>query len=1044
MGVRGRGRRAATDVLATPSRPRRAQASRLAGGARRRRERRGGHGRRRRARRARGRLCPVPPTGRARGRRPDRGARAGRRDRPGVGGRHAADLSPCPCSCGSSAATPSGARTSACGRSPGSPRTSSTSCAGTLRAFNRGPAQVDQIERVADEYRRATMGTLRIAFLSGTVLELAATLGIALVAVTVGRLVEEASASRGLTVLVLAPELYLPSEPRGAVPRQRRRPRSRGAAPRPDRGRPDARSRRRPPAEAERGADPPRGRLVRISVPERARARHCRRRAGAGRDRRARRGYGERQDHDRISPPPPGGPHERSPARGGRPRHMRPVRVARADCGCRSGHALPGDGRREHQARRASADDDRMRRAAALAGADTFVASSRTVTTRWSATEDDHYRPARCSGSPLPAPSSAMRRSSSSTSRRRTSTRSAPSSWRGRRKAARRPHHPPARTGRARAPGRPDRHHRRRPHPGAGAGRGMRILRRLVGIAGIPRWRAALSVLLGALAVAFGVALMATAGYLVSRAAEQPPILSLTVTIVAVRFFGLARPLSRYLDRLVGHDLALRALGRIRARFYARLAAAPAQLETYRRGDLLERMIGDVDSLQGLYLGLGPPLVALAVGAAAGVTAAFLPQAAAVLALGLVVAGSRSRCSPAPSLARPPTAARRLGRAQRRACRACAVRPSSSRTAARTTSNAASALWTASPASRVATRSSGLGGTLLAACGLTVVGVLAVSVTAHDTGTSTACSSRRSRCSRSPRSTLSASARGRTGADGGRRVRAPAARAHRPRARGARPRTPIAAPTAPATVALEDVTVRYGSDEAPAPAASIYGSSRPQARARGPSGAGKTTVTHLLFRFLDPERGRVTIAGRDLREYRQEDVRRMFALAGQGAHLFASTIRENLRLARPAADDDALWSALRRAQVADWVHSLPDGLDTFVGEEGDGLSGGQRQRLVLARALLATLLCGPRRAHLPPRPRDGSVSDERRPRREPREDRAPDHAPLGGARPHRRGRHARRWCDRRPPERRWRVIPTGGRSEAGDDLASAAHAAWGA
>ncbi len=107
----------------------------------------------------------------------------------------------------------------------------------------------------------------------------------------------------------------------------------------------------------------------------------------------------------------------------------------------------------------------------------------------------------------------------------------------------------------------------------------MTTLRRLVAIAGIPRRRAALSVLLGALAAAFGVALMATAGYLISRAAERPPILSLTVTIVAVRFFGLARPLARYLDRLVGHDLALRALGRIRAGFYARLEPlAPAQL----------------------------------------------------------------------------------------------------------------------------------------------------------------------------------------------------------------------------------------------------------------------------------------------------------------------------------------------------------------------------------------------------------------------------------------------------------------------------------
>jgi len=120
----------------------------------------------------------------------------------------------------------------------------------------------------------------------------------------------------------------------------------------------------------------------------------------------------------------------------------------------------------------------------------------------------------------------------------------------------------------------------------------------------------------------------------------------------------------------------------------------------------------------------------------------------------------------------------------------------------------------------------------------------------------------------------------------------------------------------------------------------------------GPSGAGKTTVTNLLFRFLDPEHGRVTIGGHDVREYRQEDVRRMFALAGQEAHLFSTTIRENLRLARTGASDDELWVALRRAHVADWVESLPDGLDTFVGEDGSRLSGGQRQRLVLARALL--------------------------------------------------------------------------------------------
>ena len=99
----------------------------------------------------------------------------------------------------------------------------------------------------------------------------------------------------------------------------------------------------------------------------------------------------------------------------------------------------------------------------------------------------------------------------------------------------------------------------------------MSTARRLLALAGVPPRRVALAVLLGALAAVCGVGLMATAGYLISRAAEQPPILSLTVTIVAVRFFGLARPLSRYLERLASHDLALRSLARIRARFYERI-----------------------------------------------------------------------------------------------------------------------------------------------------------------------------------------------------------------------------------------------------------------------------------------------------------------------------------------------------------------------------------------------------------------------------------------------------------------------------------------
>jgi ABC-type transport system involved in cytochrome bd biosynthesis fused ATPase/permease subunit len=112
-------------------------------------------------------------------------------------------------------------------------------------------------------------------------------------------------------------------------------------------------------------------------------------------------------------------------------------------------------------------------------------------------------------------------------------------------------------------------------------------------------------------------------------------------------------------------------------------------------------------------------------------------------------------------------------------------------------------------------------------------------------------------------------------------------------------------------------------------------------------------VTNLLLRFLDPAAGQVALDGCDLREYRQVDVRATFALAGQEAHVFDSSIRANLLLARPNASEAELWDALGRAQLRDWVASLPEGLDTLVGEDGRRVSGGQRQRLTIARALLS-------------------------------------------------------------------------------------------
>jgi thiol reductant ABC exporter CydC subunit len=168
------------------------------------------------------------------------------------------------------------------------------------------------------------------------------------------------------------------------------------------------------------------------------------------------------------------------------------------------------------------------------------------------------------------------------------------------------------------------------------------------------------------------------------------------------------------------------------------------------------------------------------------------------------------------------------------------------------------------------------------------------------------------------------------------------------------PAAPVPPPGAAPHVVLEGVTARYpGSPTAAVSGIDLRLDPGRRVALTGPSGAGKTTVTNLLLRFLDPEDGRVTIDGVDVRRYRAEDVRGTFALAGQEAHVFNSTIRENLRLARTGAMDDELHAALALAQLDDWVRSLPDGLDTLVGEEGSRLSGGQRQRLVLARALLA-------------------------------------------------------------------------------------------
>ena len=487
------------------------------------------------------------------------------------------------------------------------------------------------------------------------------------------------------------------------------------------------------------------------------------------------------------------------------------------------------------------------------------------------------------------------------------------------------------------------------------------MIGRLVDLSGVSRRRLAVVVALGAVATSLGIALIATSGYLISRAAQRPPVLALTVTIVIVRFLGLTRPLARYIDRLVSHDLALRSLGTIRSRFFARIEPlAPGQLDGFRRGDLVARMVGDVDRLDGLYVrGLCPPLSGLAVAGLCVVAATvMLPAAGAILAAGLAIAGLA-----VPALAarwsREPSARLAAARAQlssqlvellRAAPEIVAFGAAGSRAEAVAELDRELAALTRRDALRA-----GLADALVTlAAGLTTAAILAAAVRARAGGSldpvlvatvtllGLASFEAVTPIPRAARELAVIGAAGRRVLD---------LTSRRPVITD--PAAPLPLPPRDATIELAGVTARYPGSPRPA-LEQVDLRLEPSRRVAlvGPSGSGKTTVTNVLLRFLDPAEGALLIDGRDARDHRQSDVRAMFSLAGQGAHLFNSTIRQNLLLARPDATDDELSAALARARLAAWVDGLPDGIDTLVGEEGRRLSGGQRQRLVLARALL--------------------------------------------------------------------------------------------
>ncbi|WP_399940950.1 thiol reductant ABC exporter subunit CydD [Streptomyces sp. BBFR25] len=488
------------------------------------------------------------------------------------------------------------------------------------------------------------------------------------------------------------------------------------------------------------------------------------------------------------------------------------------------------------------------------------------------------------------------------------------------------------------------------------------VLARVRALSGARRGRLGLALLLSALALGSAVGLMATSGYLISRASEQPPVLYLMVAVTATRAFGIGRAVFRYAERLVSHDAVLRMLADTRVAVYRRLERlAPAGLRRSRRGDLLTRLVSDVDALQDYWLRwLLPVGSALVVSLASVVfTAWLLPEAGAVLAVGLLAAGAGV---PLVTAAVARRAERRLAPA--RGVLATRVTDLLTGTAELTVAGAlpgraAEARRADGTLTRIASRAAtatALGDGLTAlVSGLTVAGAALVGAQAVADGRLAGVAV--AVVVLTPLAAFEAVLGLPLAVQYRQRVRRSAERVHEVLDAPEpvrEPEAPRQAPASPFPVVLKGLAARHAGQDRDA----LAGLDLTLAEGRrvavvGPSGSGKTTLAQVLLRFLDPDAGSYTLAGVDACALAGDDVRRLVGLCAQDAHLFDSSVRENLLLARKDATEGELRDALARTRLLEWADSLPDGLDTLVGEHGARLSGGQRQRLALARALLA-------------------------------------------------------------------------------------------
>lgn len=488
----------------------------------------------------------------------------------------------------------------------------------------------------------------------------------------------------------------------------------------------------------------------------------------------------------------------------------------------------------------------------------------------------------------------------------------------------------------------------------------MSTVRRLLNLIAPFKWWVAFGILLNFLTIASSVGLMALSAYLISKAVLVVNVADLALAITTVRLFAISRAVFRYLERTYIHTATFHILAHLRVWFYASLEpAAPARLIQYRSGDLLTRIIGDIETLDNFYVRVVvPPVAAVLVTAyTCAILRSFNVSLAAALLVFLVLTGvvfpliSRS-------ISKQPATALIATRAELNALLVDEVQgiadllafDQDSQHQARVAALSRELDRTQERMAMLRGVSNALVALLTSLAGLTVL-ILGISLVGSGKieGVYLALLPLTAIASFEAVQPLTqAQQQLDVCRSAGRRLF---------ELIDTQPEVidPVHVALQPVHYGIDfrNLTFGYAADEPPVldgVSATIPHCGR--VAIVGPSGSGKSTLVSLLLRFWEYEEGTIAIGGHDVRNYRADDVRQMIGVVPQQIHLFNSTVRDNLLLANPDATEKQIFGACRQALLHDFIETLPAGYDTFIGENGLLLSAGERQRLAIARVIL--------------------------------------------------------------------------------------------